>query len=75
MVFPGELQFYHTAFFFSVAYFGIFATFEERSHTNEADIIVPHDRVLGIIPGDFEDVLKDCTVRVNKERLRCKLVE
>lgn len=44
----------------SLAYFGILATLKERSHADKADIIIPHDGILGIIPWDFEDVLKDC---------------
>jgi hypothetical protein len=37
---------------------GVFATLEERSHADEADVVIPHDCVLGVITGKLEDVLK-----------------
>jgi hypothetical protein len=44
-----------------LSYLGIFAAFEKWGHTDEADIIVPHDGVLGVVPRNSEDILKDCT--------------
>jgi hypothetical protein len=50
----------HLVFDFRImTYLGVFATFEERSHTNETDIVVPHDGILGVVPRDFENILKD----------------
>lgn len=44
---------------------GVFATFKERSHADEADIVIPHDGILVIVSGYLEIILEDC-IRVNK---------
>ena len=48
----------------------IFTAFEERSHEDKADIVVPHDNVLGVLY--LEDILEDCH-RVNTRSLTCSL--
>lgn len=39
-------------------YLGVFAALEEGGHADQADVVIPHDRVLGLITGDLEDVLE-----------------
>ena len=48
----------------------IFTAFEERSHADKADIVVPHDNVLGVLY--LEDILEDCH-QVNRCSLTCSL--
>lgn len=48
-----------------LAYLGIFATLKERGHTDEADIVVPHDDILDILFWGLEHVLKDYDWVVN----------
>jgi hypothetical protein len=43
----------------SPAYLCIAKTFEERSDTDEADVVVPHHRPLLVITTNFEGILED----------------
>ena len=57
-------------------YLRIFATLEKRRHADQADIVVPHDCILGIIAGNFEDILEHCIYHVSIDSRvlgRCKL--
>lgn len=41
-------------------YLAILATLEKGRHPNEADVVIPHHRILGVVSGDLELVLEHC---------------
>lgn len=46
-------------------YLGILATFEKGCHSNEPDIVIPHDGILQVISRSFEAVLEHCQCRIS----------
>jgi hypothetical protein len=40
------------------SYLGVVAAFEERSHPDKSNIVIPHDHILFIVFGKLEGVLE-----------------
>lgn len=49
-------------------YLSVAAAFEEWSHSDKADIVIPHYNVLGIMSWVFEDIAKHCKVEISSYR-------